>query len=261
MSAIVLIAAAVAAAPPAVEVRRIPAPEAGQGAAAGERHVYAIDNSRIAQYDKATGRRLRLWVGNSARYKHLNSCTVVERSLVCAASNFPEVPMASSVETYDAETLRPLSSRSLGRGRGSLTWIDWHDGSWWACFANYDKRGGEPGRDHRWTTLVRYSADFREQGAWLFPKKVLKRMAPRSSSGGAWNEDGLLYVTGHDRRELYAMKVPPAGSRLELVAIIPTPTGGQAIDWDPSSPRILWSIDRASRAAVASRVPSPAGSR
>lgn len=255
MSVSVLIAAAVAATVPALEVRRFPAPEARQGAAAGDRHVYAIDNSQIAQYDKASGRRLRVWTGDPARYQHLNSCSVVDRSLVCAASNYPNVPMASSIETFDAETLRPLSSLSLGRGHGSLTWIDWHAGSWWACFANYDRRGGEPGRDHRWTRLVRYSADFREQGAWLFPKKVLKRLAPRSSSGGAWNEDGLLYVTGHDRRELYAMRVPATGSRLDLVAIIPTVTAGQAVDWDPISPRILWSVDRSSRAVVASRVP------
>ena len=28
----------------------------------------------------------------------------------------------------------------------ALTGLDRHDGSWWACFANYDAKGGEPGR-------------------------------------------------------------------------------------------------------------------
>ncbi len=163
--------------------------------------------------------------------------------------------MASSVETFDRRSLRPLRSRSLGPGRGSLTWLDWHAGSWWACFANYQGKGGELGRDHKWTTLVRYSQDFTEQGAWLFPEEVVERMAPRSSSGGAWNRDGLLYVTGHDRPELYAIRLPQAGSRLELVAIVPTVTGGQAVDWDADDPRLLWSIDRQSLEIVASRIP------
>jgi hypothetical protein len=240
---------------PPVETARFPAPEARQGVAAGSRFVYAIDNNTIAKYDPTTGKRVARWKGDPRRFKHLNSCTLVERTLVCAGSNYPNLPMASSVETFDAETLRHKGTRSLGQGRGSLTWVDWHEGSWWACFANYDGKGGEPGRDHRLTTLVRYSPDFVEQQAWLFPEEVLRRMAPRSSSGGAWNADGLLYVTGHDAAELYALRVPDSGARLELVAIVPTVTGGQAIDWDPEQPRTLWSIDRKASQIVASRIP------
>lgn len=241
---------------PAAEVRRFAAAEARQGVAAGQRHVFVIDNSRIAKFDKRTGRRVQGWQGDAALYPHINSCSIIAAKLVCAASNYPQVPMASSLETFDTEALAPIATRSLGPGRGSLTWLDWHDGSWWACFANYGDKGGEPGRDHRWTTLVRYSKDLEQQGAWLFPEELLQRMAPKSSSGGAWNRDGLLYVTGHDRPELYALRLPRAGSRLELVAIIPTPTGGQAVDWDPDEPRLLWSIDRTRLQVVASRIPA-----
>jgi hypothetical protein len=240
---------------PAVEAARFHAPEAHQGVAAGAHFLYAIDDSAIGKYDPTTGKRVARWKGDPKRFKHLNSCTLVERSLVCTGSNYPDVPMASSVETFDAETLRHISTRSLGQARGSLTWIDLHEGSWWACFANYDGKGGEPGRDHRSTTLVRFSPDFVEQQAWLFPEEVLRRMAPRSSSGGAWNADGLLYVTGHDAAALYALRLPAHGPRLELVAIIPTVTGGQAIDWDPRDPRTLWSIDRRTSEIVASRIP------
>ena len=240
---------------PSVETKRFPAPEARQGVAAAGRFVYAIDDSAIAKYDPATGKRVARWRGDPKRFRHLNSCTLVERNLICAGSNYPDVPMASSVETFDAETLRHIATRNLGRGRGSLTWLDLHKGSWWACFANYDGKGGEPGRDHRATTLVRYSPDFVEQEAWLFPEEVLRRMAPRSSSGGAWNADGLLYVTGHDAAELYVLRPPKQGNRLELVAIVPTVTGGQAIDWDPGQPRTLWSIDRKASQIVASRIP------
>ncbi len=252
-----LAALAATAAPPAltpaVELRRIPAAEATQGVAADERFVYAISNSVIGKYDRATGRKLGVWKGDPSQFIHMNSCTLVAVDLVCAASNYPDVPMASSIEWFDTQRMNHRRSHSLGPGRGSLTWLEWHDGSWWACFANYDGRGGQPGRDHRWTTLVRYDADFVERGAWLFPTSVLERLAPYSSSGGAWN-GGKLYVTGHDRREAYVLQLPSAGSRLLHVATFAFPSPGQAIQWDRRS-GTFWSIDRARRELVESRPP------
>ncbi len=238
-----------------VELRRIPAPEANQGVVADRRYLYAIDNAVIARYDRTSGARIDAWTGDRLLYKHMNSCSLNGRELVCAASNYPDVPMASSIERFDVATLKPIGSRSLGPGRGSLTWLQWHDGSWWACFANYSERGGEPGRDNRWTTLVRYSRDFVEQGAWLFPAALIAKFAPMSSSGGAWNADGLLYVTGHDLKELYALRLPKAGSILEHVATFSIPTEGQAIAWDPIEPRTLWSIARKPGEMVATRIP------
>jgi hypothetical protein len=251
--------AAIAAAEPgaaAVEVRRMPAAEAHQGVAADARSIYAIDNSQVARYDKASGRRVALWQGDPAKFKHLNSCIVRARSLVCAASNYPDVPMASMVVWLDAATLKLQRTLALKPGHGSLTWLDWHQGSWWAGFANYDGKGGEPGRDHRATVVVRYSPRFVETASYRFPDTVLDRFSPRSSSGGAWGRDGLLYVTGHDRPELYALRVPQGGGVLEHVATIGTPTGGQAIGWDPSDARLLWSIERRASEVVASRVPA-----
>ena len=239
----------------ATEVLRMPAEEAKQGVVADARHVYAISNSEIGKYDRISHRRVARWQGDPQLFKHMNSCRLLGREIVCAASNYPELPMASSVEWFDTRSMQHVRTRSLGPGRGSLTWLDWHEGSWWACFANYDGRGGEPGHDHRLTTLVRYSPEFVEQGAWLFPEAVLERFAPYSSSGGAWGKDGLLYVTGHDRPEMYALRIPDAGARLEHVETIALPTGGQAIAWDPAG-RSLWSIDRRTREMVESRVPT-----
>ena len=249
-----LLVTAGAAALAASEVARYPAEEARQGVVADERHFYAISNSTIGKYERDSGRRVAEWNGDPGQFRHMNSCIMLRAEIVCAASNYPEVPMASSVEWFDAAAMKHVRTRSLGPGRGSLTWLDWHDGSWWACFANYDGRGGEPGRDHRLTTLVRYSLDFAEQGAWLFPEAVLERFAPYSSSGGVWGDDGMLYVTGHDRPEAYALRLPAAGSRLEHVATIVLPTAGQAVAWDPA-PRRLWSIDRDRREAVMSEIP------
>lgn len=240
----------------ATEVARFPAEEAKQGVVADERFVYAISNSEIGKYDRRSGERIGGWKGDPALFRHMNSCILHGPEIVCAASNYPAVPMASSIEWFDARKLVHSRTRSLGPGRGSLTWLDWHAGSWWACFANYDGKGGEPGRDHRLTTLVRYSPDFAEQGAWLFPDEVLARFAPYSSSGGVWGEDGLLYVTGHDRAEMYALRIPQAGSTLEHVATVAIPGEGQAISWQRGGKRVLWSIRRQSREAVAATIPA-----
>lgn len=239
--------------PAAVEIRRIPAEEARQGIAADTRFVYAISNSVIGKYDRRTGRRVARWRDDSNLFVHINSCTLAGSDLVCAASNYPQVPMASSVEWFDTARMDHVGSRSLGPGRGSLTWLEWHDGSWWACFANYDGRGGEAGRNHEWTTLVRYDRNFAEQGAWLFPQGVLERFAPYSASGGAW-KGRHLYVTGHDRKEVYVLELPRAGSRLIHLATFAFPSPGQAIQWDRSS-GTLWSIDRGRRELVESRAP------
>lgn len=240
----------------AVETERLKTEKARQGVVADARYVYAISNAEIGKYDQRTGKRIAHWQGDPGQFRHMNSCILTGQQIVCAASNYPEVPQASSIEWFDARRMEHVRSRSLGPGRGSLTWIDWHDGSWWACFANYDGKGGEPGRDHRLTTLVRYTPDFWEQGAWLFPASILSRFAPYSSSGGVWGRDELLYVTGHDRAELYALRLPKAGSRLEHVRTLAIPTNGQAIAWEVGSDRILWSIERKTREAVASKIPA-----
>lgn len=241
----------------AKELRRYPAPEARQGVAVDADHLYAISNSTIAKYDKRSGKRLAIWEGDKRRFPHLNSCTVIEldsAQLVCASSNFPAVPHRSSVELFDPGTLRHVRSVPLGPGRGSLTWIERHQDAWWATFANYDGKGGEPPRDHRHTVLVRFDDEWRQTQSWTFPPSVLERFAPMSSSGGGWGPDGRLYVTGHDHPELYVLELPAAGAVLEHVGTISVPIEGQAIDWDEAEPGELYGISRKERAIVRMRV-------
>jgi hypothetical protein len=239
-----------------MEIARFKAAEARQGVAVEKRHIYVNANSSIGKYDKRTGRKLATWVGDPEQFIHMNSCVAVKTLLTCAASNYPQTPMASSVETFDTRTLKHVSSYSIGPGKGSLTWLDWHKGHWWAMFAHYDGRGGEPGRDHRHSVLVRYDRNFVERGAWMLPPSVLDRMKPYSSSGGSWSADGLLYVTGHDRKETYALDLPRAGSVLKHVATLPLASNGQAIAWDRYADRILWSIDRQPSQVVAAQMPA-----
>ncbi|MCT2398348.1 hypothetical protein [Novosphingobium mangrovi (ex Huang et al. 2023)] len=256
-----LVAAVLAAAPvaaqdpqPAPVVHQIAAPEARQGVASDGTHVYAIDNTAIARYRIADGRKVAEWHGDPARYPHINSCTIAQAELVCAASNYPGVPQLSTIEIFAPETLHHLRSVSLGMMPGSLTVLDRHDGHWWAVLANYDGKGGEPGRDHRYTLFARLDEEFRIVRGWAFPDDVLARFAPRSASGASWGADGHLYVSGHDLPELYVLDLPDAGSVLVHKATIPVVTHGQAIDFDPREPALLWSIDRASNTVVASRI-------
>jgi hypothetical protein len=248
--------------PAAAALARWPAPEAKQGVAVDARYFYAISNNLIGKYDKQSGRRVAQWEGEKRLFRHMNSCVVDARMLVCAASNHPSVPMASSVEFFDTETLRHSRTVALPPLPGSLTWIERRGEDWFAGIANYDEgRGGTPGHDHRWTMLLKLDSQFRPTGSWLFPESLLARFAPMSNSGGSWGDDGLLYVTGHDRPELYALSLPQAGSVLEHVATIPLPTGGQAFSWDRSGRRVIWSIDRATRLVTSSRVPDVARQR
>jgi hypothetical protein len=258
LATLALIAVPHAAAQPAGHAprpaeQRISAPEARQGVASDGRYVYAIDNHRIGKYALATGRRVASWNGDPKRFPHINSCTLVGRELVCAASNYPALPQASSVEFFDAKRLVHRRSVSLGAGPGWLTAMDRHRGQWWAVFANYDRRGKQPGRDHRSTVLVRMDDAFRPLETWTFPPTILARMAPNSASGASWTVDGRLTMSGHDRPELYVVAVPTTGTVLEHVATVPIVTSGQAIDWDPRDPKLLWSIDRKRREIVASR--------
>jgi len=78
-----------------------------------------------------------------------------------------------------------------------------------------------------------------------------------SISGGSWGPDGLLYVTGHDHSEVYALKLPSAGSVLEHIATLPLANHGQGIAWDRSEPGVLWAISRPNRQVLATRIKTP----
>jgi len=234
-------------------LRTYPAPEASQGVAVDARHVYAIGNSEIAKYDRATGRRIAGWSGDPAKFPHLNSCALVRRELVCAASNYPEVPMESRIEVFDPQRMQHLRTVDLGRQQGSLTWAAWRDGAWWAGFANYDNRGREAPRDHRDTKVVKFDARWKPLATWTLPPNVLERMKPYSTSGGVFGPGGLLFVTGHDRPEAYVLRIPKSGAVLEHVRTLPVAMEGQAIGIDEGR-GLLFGIRRGVREIVVSSV-------
>jgi hypothetical protein len=248
------------AAPPvtaeAVEVRRIPAREANQGVAADDRFLYVIDNQAIGKYEKESGARVGGWSSpDDGPIQHLNAGIVREGRLYVAHSNYPAVPMVSSIEIFDVETMRHVDSHSFGIHGGSATWIDFHDGSWWVAFVNYDGRGGVPGRGVEWSTVERFDAEWRQTGGWVFPAALIERFRPYSNSGGFWSADGQLYLTGHDAAEIYTMRLPPAGSTLEWTGTIAAPIAGQGIAGDPIQAGIVYAIDRGRREVIVAKMP------
>src|SRR5262245_4181767 len=94
--AVIALAAPVAAAqdigPTWQQTAVLRAPEANQAAAADEGFVYAIGNSTIAKYDRATGERVAVSIGPAT---HLNSGFFWQGRLFCAHSNYPRTPELS----------------------------------------------------------------------------------------------------------------------------------------------------------------------
>ena len=210
------------------ETQRFDAPEAVQAVAVDTDHFYAIANATIGKYERESGKRVARWRATpEIPLKHLNSGIIIDGKLYCAHSNYPSEPETSSIEIWDPETLTHIASQSFGHYEGSLTWIDRHDGHWWAVFAHYTREGKS--KDNRWTTLVKFDERWRRIGGWTFPKSVLDRFERNSCSGGFWGDDGLLYCTGHDHGEIYRLAIPQSGSTLKHVDTVAAPITGQGI--------------------------------
>jgi hypothetical protein len=242
----------------ATELQRWPVLEANQGVAVDARHFYGIGNHVLVKHRKDTGERVAEWVGaRGGPIVHFNAGYVDGHDLVLAHSNFPQLPMASSLETYDAGTLQPRATHSFGIRLGSLTWAVRRRRWWWACFANYNDTGTTPGFDQRWTHVCQFDDAWQVRQSWLFPPQVVATWGPSSSSGGDWGDDGLLYVTGHDAPELYVLRLPRQGVALEYVTTIDVPFEGQGWAWDFSArgERVIYGISRARQQVVAARIP------
>jgi hypothetical protein len=230
-------------------IQRFQIKEARQAVAVDAEAFYAVDNTAIAKYDKKTGTLISKWEGDKASgVIHLDSAAVVDGKLYAAHSNYPDWPMASSIEVWDAATLKHIESHSLGIERGSLTWLDRDaQGRWWGAFANYnrvfDKSPIAYGNKYN-TQLVRFDADWRVAEAWIFPDALVEKFDDMSNSGGSWGPDGKLYVTGHDNPELYVIELPEIGATVRWVGTIPAEIGGQGFAFDHSQPGVIYGIIR-----------------
>ncbi|APV50895.1 hypothetical protein BWI17_15080 [Betaproteobacteria bacterium GR16-43] len=226
-------------------------PEANQGVGVDQHFFYAVDNQVVAKYDKKTGKLVKRWEGPKAGpILHLDSAMLKDGRIYAAHSNYPDWPMTSSLEVFDAATMEHVGSHSFGVQWGSLTWVDFKEDHWWMGFANYDRLLG-PNKTpygHKANTLVvKLSRDFRLVESWTLPKVLLDKFEDMSNSGGSFGPDGFLYLSGHDPAEIYKVRPPKAGSVLELVETIPMNIRGQGIAWDRSQPGTIYGIVRATQ--------------
>ena len=240
----------------AEEVRRWTPRGANQGVAVDAKHFYGIGNYVVGKYDKVSGERVAEWVGlRGGATVHLNGGLIQDGQLVLAHSNFPQLPMASSLEYFDPASVRPVKSVSLGLRHGSLTWAEKKDGFWWACFAHYNDQGTAPGTDNRSTMVGKFDENWQLLESWLFPPQVVASWGKSSCSGGSWGDDGLLYTTGHDASELYVLRLPKMGVTLEYVTMIKVPFEGQSWAWDRTDRRVIYGIIRRTGEVVVAKIP------
>jgi len=233
-------------------------PAAKQAVAVDADHFYAINNSEITKHNKKDGSVLATMDGKPLGFTHLNSGVVLDGKLYCANSNFPNMPMLSSVEIFDTKTMSHIGNHSFGIDqRGSLTWIDRKDGFWWAVFAQYSGKNASEGKDNRWTTLVKMDDQWLQLGAWVFPDHLSKAFSNYSNSGGNWSEEGTIYCTGHDNAEVYELRIPKSGYFLEYIRTIPVAGiegQGIAIDRTQKGKIILYGIQRSRNTVTVSEL-------
>jgi outer membrane protein assembly factor BamB len=214
---------------------------------------YAITNKAIGKYRKDTGEKVASWTGpKDGSFIHLNAGIVREGKLFCAHSNFPRTPMVSSVEMWDAATLKHIGRHDFGRFIGSFTWLDRKDGHWIACFVHYAKNGGEAGRGPEETRIVKLDDAWKEVARWSLPAALIKKFGDYSTSGGGFGPEGKLFITGHDKKELYVLEFPKSGSVMEWTGTVAISAEGQAFAWDKGG--VLYSISRKTKEVIVSRV-------
>lgn len=223
-------------------ITSFPATEATQAAAADDRFIYAVSSTAIAKYDRATGRRESLSHGPA---HHLNSAAWWNGRLLCAHSNYPTLPEQSEVRALDPATMELTVFHDFGAGHGSLTWVVHEGQSWWCNFAKY-------GAGNAQTMLVEYSDDWLEKHGWTYPPAVIGKLGKMSISGGLWR-DHILFVTGHDRPEIYRLRLPKEGTELEYIDTLPAPFPGQGISLEEKTGALV-GIGRANREVILAEV-------
>lgn len=214
---------------------------ARQAVAIDQTSFYTVCNREVNKYSLA-GEWIAGWKeSDMEKIKHLNSGIVIDGKLYCAHSNYPESPMASSIEVFDTRTMQHIESISLGIEIGSCTWLIPKEDGWYVFFAHYDNKGKEPEKDATWSQLIAYDKQWVRQRGWTLPKDLLAKTRPNSLSGAVMI-DGKFYCTGHDEQEAYILTIPDRGMNLEWSGTINIPFKGQGIAVDEEGN--LWGIDR-----------------
>ena len=197
----------------------------GQGVISSKDYIYVVSSNTICMHDKKTGKLIKKVKTN---LEHLNGGIIFSKSgqdnKLYLTNNPNGSHKLNSIEIFDLN-LKHIQSIKLPhlKGKGSLTWIDYYDNSWWGTLVYYKDKVAK-------TRLVKFNDDWTINVSWQYPKNILNRFKPYSSSGGQFDKKtGLLFIMGHDKEEVYIMKVNNKSKRLILVEIMEVPIGGQGI--------------------------------
>lgn len=89
----------------------------------------------------------------------------------------------------------------------------------------------------------------------MLPNSILDRLAPDAASGGQIGPDGLLYILGHDKPEMYVLAKPKMGPKLVHLATLDIALEGQAFSWDPIRTRTIFGINRRDGLLIEVKIP------
>ncbi len=220
-------------------VRTYKVPSSRQAVAVDSLHFYVINNSSITKHLKNNGKLVSSWEDEDSLIHHMNSGIIIEGKLYTINSNYPDAPMASSIEIFDPGSLRHIDNHSFGILNGSATWMDMYDGFWYVAFAHYTGRGSEPGKNNSWTRLVKFDQEWRQLESWIYPEELIKNFGSMSNSGGVILADGRILCTGHDNYELYLLEFPNKGYSLLWKDTYAVGSYGQGIAYEKDGDSLL----------------------
>lgn len=237
------------------EVARFQVKEARQAVAVDDKYFYVINNSSITKHEKSSGQLLTSWEGENLGVRHMNSGIIIDGKLYCANSNYPQSPMASSIEIFDPVSMTHVETHSFGIFVGSAAWIDRKDGFWYVGFANYSGKRSSDNKDSRWTQVLKLNDDWNRVEGWIFPEDLVEKFMPMSNSGAVWYGH-QLWITGHDNHELYIVELPQTGYELKYIKTLEMPGFGQGISLDTSVPgkKFLYGIIKEKNEVVVAEI-------
>lgn len=242
-----------------ITIRTYDVPSSRQGVAVDSLYIYVINNSSISKHQKGDGQMVDYWEDKDSLIFHLNSGIILDGKLYTVNSNYPDFPMASSIEIFDPLTLDHIGNHSFGIMNGSATWLDQRDGYWFVAFAHYTGRGSEPGKTNAWTRLVKFDLEWRQLESWIFPEELVNKFESRSSSGGLLLPDGRILCTGHDNFEAYLLEFPDKGYTLHWTGTLPLGSFGQGIAYEKAGQtEYIYGVIKKENKVVVSEILLPA---
>ena len=249
LSIIFITISSISIAQKSTELSRSKSDNAKQAVTASKRFVFVINNNTIEKRNKVTWEKVA--EKNFPKLHHLNSSVIINNKIYCAHSNYPEIPMHSSIEIFDTKTLSHIESHSFGIENGSCTWIDKVGKYYYVFFAHYANANKmQKNRDVSWSQLVKYDENWSRVAGWVLPRELLERVSPYSISGGIFLNKHQILATHHHHKEFYLLSIPKMNSELILEKIIPTTIRGQGISYDNKNHNIIWGINKKTQEVI-----------